>query len=154
MSTTVETPALVELLIERLHEPYIFPERSADAAELLRARLREGAYASSPGRISASKSRPTCSRRATTSICGCSGTTRPRRAPTKRNSSPSCASRSGSRTTAFVASELLAGNIGLIELTIVPEVATGGPGPRRGDAARPTHPGLDPRFARDPRREP
>ena len=37
MSTIVETPALVELLIERLDKAYIFPERSADAAELLRA---------------------------------------------------------------------------------------------------------------------
>ncbi len=47
--STLETPALVELLIERLNERYIFPDRSAQAAELLRVRLGEGAYASTAG---------------------------------------------------------------------------------------------------------
>ena len=44
MSTIVETPTLVESLIKRLSDGYVFPDRSAEATRLLRARLEQGAY--------------------------------------------------------------------------------------------------------------
>jgi C-terminal processing protease CtpA/Prc len=39
-----ETAPVVEALIERLEEGYVLPERAAEAASLLRARLAEGSY--------------------------------------------------------------------------------------------------------------
>jgi Peptidase family S41 len=39
-----ETAPVVEALIERLDEGYVLPERAAEAASLLRARLAEGSY--------------------------------------------------------------------------------------------------------------
>jgi len=40
----VDTPALIEMLIEQLTALYVFPESSSRAAELLRNRLADGAY--------------------------------------------------------------------------------------------------------------
>jgi hypothetical protein len=44
MSAIIDTAALVESVIGRLSEGYVFPDSSARAAELLRARLQQGAY--------------------------------------------------------------------------------------------------------------
>ena len=44
MSEIADPAALVDALVERLTASYIFPERSARAAELLRARLEAGSY--------------------------------------------------------------------------------------------------------------
>jgi C-terminal processing protease CtpA/Prc len=51
MSRIVETPVLIESLIERLGDGYVFPGRSARAEQLLRTRLEQGAYdgAAGPG---------------------------------------------------------------------------------------------------------
>jgi C-terminal processing protease CtpA/Prc len=127
MSTVVETPALVELLIERLDETYIFPERSAHAAELLRVRLGEGAYGSTLGP-------ELCEQISTDLFEACND----KHLRLLWHDSPE---ESGDE--AQLVAELrelirlenhgvrrverLAENIGLIELTIIPEVATGGP---------------------------
>ena len=44
MTATGEAVAVVESLIERLEDGYVLPERAAEAAALLRARLVEGRY--------------------------------------------------------------------------------------------------------------
>lgn len=44
MNTIVDTATLVESVIERLRESYVFPERAARAAALLRERLGEAGY--------------------------------------------------------------------------------------------------------------
>jgi C-terminal processing protease CtpA/Prc len=127
MSTMVETPALVELLIERLDQTYIFPERSAQAAELLRVRLGEGAYGATLGP-------ELCEQISTDLFEACND----KHLRLLWHDSPE---ESGDE--AQLVAELrelirlenhgvrrveqLAENIGLIELTIIPEVATGGP---------------------------
>jgi C-terminal processing protease CtpA/Prc len=49
MSATVSPAALVDMVVARLRESYIFPEAAARAEGLLRARLAEGAYEPAPG---------------------------------------------------------------------------------------------------------
>ena len=44
MNQLAETAQLVDVLIDRLNSSYVFPERSAAAAELLRANLARGRY--------------------------------------------------------------------------------------------------------------
>jgi C-terminal processing protease CtpA/Prc len=44
MSARLEVPALVDELIRRISDDYVFPQRSARAARLLRTRLKSGAY--------------------------------------------------------------------------------------------------------------
>jgi C-terminal processing protease CtpA/Prc len=129
--SALETPAfvesLIELLIERLNEAYIFPERSAQATELLRTRLGEGAYGSTAGA-------DLCERISADLFEAC----KDKHLRLLWHDSPE---ESGDE--AQLVAELreqirlenhgvrrverLAGNVGLIELTIIPEVANGGP---------------------------
>lgn len=45
MSTAIlDAPALVDAIVDTVTAGYVFPDRSADAADLLRARLGDGAY--------------------------------------------------------------------------------------------------------------
>ncbi len=43
-ATTLDAPALVDAVVETMTAGYVFPDRSARAAELLRTRLGDGAY--------------------------------------------------------------------------------------------------------------
>jgi C-terminal processing protease CtpA/Prc len=45
MTGSLDAPALIDSVIDRLNATYIFPDRAAAAAVLLRARLQEGRYA-------------------------------------------------------------------------------------------------------------
>ena len=127
MSAIVDTPELVELLIERLNEAYIFPERSAQAAELLRGRLGEGAYAPVAG--------PELCEQISGDLFAASNDKHLRllwhEAPEASGDEAQLVAElreqirlenHGVRRV-----ERLEGNVGLIELTIIPEVATGGP---------------------------
>jgi C-terminal processing protease CtpA/Prc len=49
MTVATDAAMLVELVIEQLNERYVFPERAEDAAALLRSRLGEGAYGAADG---------------------------------------------------------------------------------------------------------
>jgi C-terminal processing protease CtpA/Prc len=49
MTDIVETPLLVEALVGRLEEAYVFPERAARAAHVLRARIAAGGYGEAQG---------------------------------------------------------------------------------------------------------
>jgi C-terminal processing protease CtpA/Prc len=127
MSTVVETPALVELLIERLDETYIFPERSAQAAELLRAQLGNGAYGSTLGpdlceRISADLFEA-CNDKHLRLLWHHS----PEESGDEAQLVAELRKQIRLENHGVRRVERLDGNIGLIELTIIPEVATGGP---------------------------
>lgn len=127
MSTIVETPALVELLIERLNEAYIFPERSAHAAELLRVRLGEAAYTSTAGP-------DLCEQISADLYVACND----KHLRLLWHESPEVSGDEAQLVAELQEQirldnhglrrvERLDGNIGLIELTMIPEVATGGP---------------------------
>ena len=49
MTVPMDTAALVDTLIDRLAESYIFPDRAEAAAQLLRSRLASGAYSADVG---------------------------------------------------------------------------------------------------------
>jgi C-terminal processing protease CtpA/Prc len=127
MSTAVETPALIELLIERLNEAYIFPERSAQATELLRTRLSEGAYGLSAGP-------ELCERISADLFEACNDKhlrllwhDAPEESGDEAQLVAELRQQIRLENHGVRRVERLAGNVGLIELTIIPEVATGGP---------------------------
>lgn len=127
MSTVVETPALVELLIERLNEAYIFPDRSARATQLLRTRLGEGAYAMPTGP-------DLCERISADLFEACNDKhlrllwhDLPEESGDEAQLVAELREQIRLENHGVRRVERLAGNIGLIELTIIPEVAAGGP---------------------------
>lgn len=126
MSAILDTPALVESVIARLSEAYVFPEASARAAELLRRRLAQGAYQLARGpalceRISGDLFEATNDKHlrllwhesAEESADEAQVVAELREQIRRENY--------GVRRV-----ELLPGNIGLIELTVIPEVSQGG----------------------------
>jgi C-terminal processing protease CtpA/Prc len=127
MNAVVEASALVESLIDRLSEAYVFPERSARAAELLRARLGQGAYKLTLGP-------ELCERISADLFEACND-------KHLRLLWHESADASGDESELVAALrdqirlenhgvrrvERLPGNVGVIELTIIPEVSAGGP---------------------------
>jgi C-terminal processing protease CtpA/Prc len=126
MTVIHETPELIEALIERLTASYVFPERSARAAELLRRRLDRRAY---PPRLG-----PELCELVSADLLEASGDRHLRLlwhddVEASRDEAELVAAlreqirleNHGVRRV-----ELLPENIGLIELTIIPEASTGG----------------------------
>jgi C-terminal processing protease CtpA/Prc len=126
MNTIDETAVLVEAIIKRLSEGYIFPERAARAASLLRTGLEQRVYASTLG--------PELCDRVSADLYEATNDKHLRLLWHE--------SADGSRDGAELIAELraqfrlenqgvrrverLPGNIGLIELTIIPEASSGG----------------------------
>ena len=128
MTATGEAAAVVESLIERLEEGYVLPERAAEAAALLRARLAEGRYDLPLG--------PELCRRASGDLLEATGD-KHLRLLWHEASEPS-----GRGEEQFVADlleqfrlenqgirrvERLEGNVGLIVLSVIPPAALAGP---------------------------
>jgi len=128
VSTAVDVAALVDLVIARLADSYVFPERSARAAELLRAHRDQGAYDLPLGselceRISTDLLEATNDRHLRLLWHA--------EAETSGDVAQLVAAlREQIRRENYGIRQVqrLAGNIGLIELTIIPEASSGGPG--------------------------
>ncbi len=125
--STVETPALVELLIERLNEAYIFPDRSAQAAVLLRGRIDADAYGAASGP-------DLCEQISADLFAACNDKhlrllwhDSPEESGDEAQLVAELREQIRLENHGVRRVERLAGNVGLIELTIIPEVATGGP---------------------------
>lgn len=124
---TVDAASLVDRLIERLTDTYVFPERAAQAASLLRARLEQGAYRSTLG--------PELCETISADLFEASSDKHLR---LLWHESPEQSGNDAELVAAFREQlrlenhgvrrvELMPENIGLIELTIIPEASAGGP---------------------------
>lgn len=127
MTMTVDTVNLVDRLIERLTDAYVFPERAARAAALLRARLEQGAYQPTLG--------PELCATISADLFEASNDKHLR---LLWHESPEDSGNDAELVAAFREQirlenngvrrvELLPENIGLIELTIIPDTSAGGP---------------------------
>lgn len=124
--TTIEPSLLVERLIERLTDCYVFPGRAAVAAELLRERLGAGAYATGSGcelcdRISRDLFATTGDKHLRLLWHDSDDTSEDEVQLIAALRERIRLENNGVRRV-----QLLPGNVGLIELTIVPEAASGG----------------------------
>jgi len=127
MTITVDAASLVDRLIERLADTYVFPERAAQAASLLRARLEQGAYQSTLG--------PELCETISADLFEASSDKHLR---LLWHESPEHSGNDAELVAAFREQlrlenhgvrrvELMPENIGLIELTIIPDASAGGP---------------------------
>ena len=127
MTITVDAASLVDRLIERLADTYVFPERAAQAASLLRARLEQGAYQSTLG--------PELCETISADLFEASSDKHLR---LLWHESPEQSGNDAELVAAFREQlrlenhgvrrvELMPENIGLIELTIIPDASAGGP---------------------------
>lgn len=127
MNTSLEASTLVETIVERITSLYVFPERATQATALLRANLAAGVYNSPVGsdlcaRLSADLF-ATCADKHLRLIWHES-------AQTSQDEAQLIAAlreRFRRENQGIRRIELLPGNIGLIELTIIPEVSGSGP---------------------------
>jgi len=127
MNTIVETPLLVESLVKRLSERYVFPDRSARATRLLLARLEQGAYEPTVSpelceRISADLFEVTNDKHLRLLWHESAETSRDEAQLIAELHETFRLNNQGVRRV-----ERLPGNIGLIELTLIPEASTAGP---------------------------
>jgi C-terminal processing protease CtpA/Prc len=126
MKPSIEAPALIELVVERLAASYIFPEVSTRAADRLHAGLEQGAYELAVGR-------ELCERISADLFAASND--KHLRLLWHETIEDSC---DEAQLIAALREQIrlenhgvrrvehLPGNIGLIELTIIPEAATGG----------------------------
>ncbi len=127
MNHPIEVSALVEAVVERLVDLYIFPERAAQAATLLRANLAAGAYDCSVGsdlcdRLSADLF-ATCADKHLRLIWHESA----QASQDEEHLVAALRERFRLENHGIRRVERLPGNIGTIELTIIPEASVGGP---------------------------
>lgn len=127
MSGNADTTTLIEDLVARLNEDYIFPERAASATELLRHRTRQGAYADATGE-------ELCARISADLFEACEDKhlrllwhESPAAAPDEARLHAELREQIRRENHGVRRVELLPDNIGLIELTIIPEPSSGAP---------------------------
>jgi C-terminal processing protease CtpA/Prc len=127
MSTNAETTMLVDRLLEHLAEEYIFPERAGRAAALIRARLEGAAYSDADGP-------ELCARISADLLDACDDKhlrliwhETPTATPDEAELHAALRLQIRRENHGVRRVELLPDNIGLIELTIIPEPASGGP---------------------------
>jgi len=126
VNPAIDAQTLVDLLIAQLDEAYVFPDRSARAAELLRARLEQGSYGDELG--------PDLCERISADLLAASEDKHLRLLWHES----AAASRDEAELVAALREqfrfenhgvrkiERLPGNVGLVELTLIPELAEGG----------------------------
>jgi C-terminal processing protease CtpA/Prc len=127
MTVTTQTPTLIEGLIKQLLDDYIFPARSAEAAELLRQQLRAGAYPPTVG--------PALCEQLTADLRQATDDKHLRliwhESSVERQDELALIDELRERIRlenhGVRRVEQMPGNIGLIELTVIPEVAAAGP---------------------------
>ena len=124
---TTDTSTLVDGLLARLAEGYVFPERAAHAATLIRSRLERGAYADAAGE-------ELCDLISADLLEACDDKhlrllwhEAPISTPDEAELHGALREQIRLENHGVRRVELLHDNIGLIELTIVPEPSTGGP---------------------------
>jgi C-terminal processing protease CtpA/Prc len=127
MGAKADVRTLIDGLTRHLDERYTFPERAARAAELLRAKLHEGAYADAADaelctRISGDLFE-TCEDKHLRLIWHETPTT----VPDQEQLHAELREQIRRENHGVRRVEVLADNVGLIELTIIPEPSTGGP---------------------------
>lgn len=127
MSNVHDTAALVDAVIERLTASYIFPERSERAANLLRARLEAGSYNLPIGAglcdLLSADLFEACADRHLRLIWH----DEPEAGQDEAGLIAQLREQFRLENHGFRRVERLPGNIGVIELTVVPEAAPGGP---------------------------
>jgi C-terminal processing protease CtpA/Prc len=127
MAMSADAATLVEQLVEQLSDGYIFPDRAARAVELLRARREHGAYADATGP-------ELCERISADLLEACDDKhlrliwhDTPLAAPDPARLHEELRAQIRRENHGVRRVELLGGNVGLIELTIIPEASSGGP---------------------------
>src|SRR5262245_11479820 len=127
MSTNTDPTTLVDRLLEHLAEKYIFPERTAHAAAVIRAGLDRGAYRDVDGA-------ELCRRISADLLEACDDKQlrliwheTPMETPDEAELHAALREQIRLENHGVRRVELLPDNIGLIELTIVPEPSSGGP---------------------------
>ena len=127
MSPNADVATVVDHLVAHLNESYIFPERAARAAELLRTRHEQGAYAQAAGP-------KLCERISTDLLEACHDKhlrliwhETPTPAPDQARLHDELREQIRRENHGVRRVELLPDSIGLIELTIIPEASSGGP---------------------------
>lgn len=127
MNHPIEVSALVEAVVERLSDLYVFPERATKAATLLRANLAAGAYDFSVGsdlceRLSADLF-ATCADKHLRLIWHESA----QASQDEEHLVAALRERFRLENHGIRRVERLPGNIGAVELTVIPEASVGGP---------------------------
>jgi hypothetical protein len=127
VTTALATSALVDALIERLQDRYVFPERSERAADLLHTQLTAGTYPRTCGpdlcqRISADLFEATDDKHLRLIWHESAATSRDESDLVNELRDQFRRENHGVRRV-----ERLAGNVGLVELTLIPDVALAGP---------------------------
>src|SRR5262245_55754414 len=127
MAASADTTALVEQLVARLNDGYVFPDRAARAAEVLRARCEQGAYAEASGP-------ELCDRISSDLLRACEDKhlrliwhDTPPAAPDRARLHEELRAQARHENYGVRRVELCVDNVGVIELTIVPEASSGGP---------------------------
>jgi C-terminal processing protease CtpA/Prc len=127
VSENADTTTLIEDLVARLNDDYIFPDRAAAATKLLRDKSRQGAYADATGE-------ELCSRISADLLEACDDKhlrllwhETPAAAPDEARLHAELREQIRRENHGVRRVELLPDNVGLIELTIIPEPSSGAP---------------------------
>src|SRR5262245_13128046 len=127
MAMSADATTLVEQLVEQLNDGYVFPDRAARAVELLRARREQGAYANATGS-------ELCERISADLLEACDDKhlrliwhETPPAAPDPARLHEELRAQIRRENHGGPRGELCGENVGLIELTIIPEASSGGP---------------------------
>ena len=122
-----DATTLVEQLVEQLNDGYIFPDRAMRAVELLRARREQGAYAEATGP-------ELCERISADLLEACKDKhlrliwhDTPLAAPDQARLHDELRDQIRRENYGVRRVELCVDNVGVIELTIIPEASSGGP---------------------------